>query len=700
MSRASPWWRWALLAAVTAAAAASGRGEPMVVGFDRFHAQGTAIDGGRLLYNELGCANCHGGDTGLPARRGPELATVTTRATAEWLQAFIADPSRHRAGTSMPHLFAAREAADVDAVVHYLGTLGSKTPPRPKVLRHINTDLGRELFHTKGCVACHAPRADYAPPEGRPAATEFTHASVALPELKEKYVLATLAEVIRDPLKTRPDGRMPRIELEEQDAVDIAGYLLGLSGSDGEAVPKLRPFLSNAAKAERGRAIVKTFRCAACHDLPAAVAVTTIPLQAFTGGCLGETPAAGLPRYPLSAAQRRALAAYLERRDEPLAAALRASLTLAALNCAACHERDGRGGPDGARRAYFLGDHNLGDTGRLPPPLTGAGRKLQPDWLAQTLKGSARVRPYLQTRMPVYGNAVAALPALLHESDARSERALPPGDIEAGRKLLGTQGGVSCITCHRWSDRASLGIQALDLSTMAKRLEPGWLREYLVNPAAYRPGTLMPSFWPEGKASNHAILGGDTDRQIASIFAFARSGRGLPEGIPEAASREFELTPRDRPIVMRTFLQQAGTHAILVGFPAGVHLAYDGREARPAIAWKGRFFDAYSTWFVRAAPFEKPLGDAIVSWPAPAAAEGTRRFEGYRLDAAGVPTFLFSVDGVVVEDRIEATATGLRRTLRWNVEALRSLPVSHPSGVTVSEAAGSEAGKLSYLYTW
>ena len=34
-------------------------------GFERFHAAEPSVPGGRLLYNELGCVNCHGGDDGL-----------------------------------------------------------------------------------------------------------------------------------------------------------------------------------------------------------------------------------------------------------------------------------------------------------------------------------------------------------------------------------------------------------------------------------------------------------------------------------------------------------------------------------------------------------------------------------------------------------------------------------------------------------
>ena len=121
------------------------RAEPRVVGFERFHAAAPDAAGGRLLYNELGCINCHGGDTGLPMRRGPDLTAVTARANADWLRAFIADPARHRSGTAMPHVLANQEAADVEAVVHYLGALTPKKTAPPKKISHLNAELGKAL---------------------------------------------------------------------------------------------------------------------------------------------------------------------------------------------------------------------------------------------------------------------------------------------------------------------------------------------------------------------------------------------------------------------------------------------------------------------------------------------------------------------------------------------------------------------------
>ncbi len=682
-----------LLAAVTL------RAEPLVVGFDRFHATAPSAEGGRLLFNELGCVNCHGGDTGLPARRGPDLSNVTRRVQAAWLRKFLAQPSAEHSGSAMPQLLASDHPEEIDAVVNYLGSL--QPEPMTKVKPgDVNAVRGSELFHTWGCVACHAPGPDYTPPEGAPKEADFTHRSVTFPHLQEKYVLSTLATFILDPLKVRPDGRMPRTAMETADAVDIAGYLLPFGSSLGKSAPELESFKPNKTLAERGRALVTAARCAACHQLPTEVAVPPVPLQRAEGGCLDAQPAPGIPRYALSESQRAALSLFVGQRDQPVSPAQRTTLTLEALNCLACHERDGSGGPDAARKAYFQGDHNLGDTGRYPPPLTGVGRKLQPDWLTKVLTGEYRVRPYLQTRMPVYGAATQPLGGMFAAVDARSETALTGGDDTAGRKLMGTQGGIGCITCHRWGEHPSIGIQGLDLSNLGQRIQPGWLREYLVNPAAYRPGTLMPSFWPEGKAANHEILDGDTARQIASIYSFAASANGEPEGFPALGGNEFELIPKDRPIVQRTFMEGVGTHAILVGFPTGVHLAYDGKNARPALAWKGKFFDAYNTWFSRFAPFEKPPGEAVVQWPPAPTSEARIRFSGYRLDRKGVPTFLYSLGGTTVEERFEGIEHGLRRTVTWNAAASESPVLTHPDGVTVTEDPASAPGHRLFTHLW
>ncbi|MEI7776590.1 MAG: hypothetical protein WCK17_17650, partial [Verrucomicrobiota bacterium] len=454
------------------------------------------------------------------------------------------------------------------------------------------------------------------------------------------------------------------------------------------------------AQVKRGQALVAEAQCAACHDLSKEVSSKSVPLTNKQGGCLSQAHSGRSPKYALSESQRSALSLFLNAKKEPVSPSEKATLTLQALNCYACHERDGAGGPDAAQKAYFTGDHNLGDTGRYPPPLTGVGRKLQKEWLANVLLGDNRVRPYLKTRMPVYGTATESLAGLLEDADQREEKPLRGGDDTAGRKLLGTQGGIGCITCHRWGEHASLGIQALDLSNLGQRLRPEWLREYLVDPSAYRPGTLMPSFWPGGKSSNPVILDGDTDRQIASIYSFAKSANGEPEGFPEISGGQFELVPKERPIIQRTFLKDVGTHAILVGFPTGVHLAFNAKSGQPALLWKGRFFDAYTTWFSRFAPFEKPLSEDVVRWTNAESPGSGLHFEGYKLDKNGCPSFLYTTSsGASVEDHFEGIENGILRLVTWK-EGTSEPFITHPQEVLVKEEASNKSGQRRFTYFW
>jgi hypothetical protein len=118
-------------------------------------------------------------------------------------------------------------------------------------------------------------------------------------------------------------------------------------------------------------------------------------------------------------------------------------------------------------------------------------------------------------------------------------------------------------------------------------------------------------------------------------------------------------------------MSEVGTHAIAVGLPGGLNFAFDAERVRLSLAWKGRFLDARGTWFERFAPPAEPLGEEAITFPdvfpfattktfqldkkSRSSAAPPARFGGYRLDQAGVPTFLYKTDSWQIEDRIEAT---------------------------------------------
>lgn len=677
----------------------SAQASPHVVGYERFHADKATAEGGAILFSELGCANCHGGSAAVVPRRGPNLVDLAQRIDRGWLADFLRDPESGRNGSNMPAMVHGLPDPDIDAILSYLGSVGKST--NLKAPKHANAERGSALYHEKGCVACHAPTPDFHPPHASPG-LKASPLAIAHPDLNRKTSFAALEAFLDSPSTWRPDGRMPHIALEGQEAADLTAHLLDFQDSDPGTAKKLKAWPKpEAGSVAKGRELVAKLNCAACHTIPGEKAAAPVPI---TGAgtrphdCLSPDPVAGLPHYSLTEGQRDSLLAFLagpRPGDDP-----DGHLTLAAMNCYACHDRDGIGGPTPETNPFFVGDEALGDSGRLAPPLTGIGHKLQGKWLEGVLAGAegSRVRPYLKTRMPNYPAHAKVLAEWLARIDARPDAAPlveHPGDLEAGRKLLGIVGGTNCITCHTWGEQRSLGIQALDLSSLDQRLRPEWFRSYLINPAAYRPGTLMPPLWPGGQATVRDVLGGDADRQIAAIWGFIREGEGLPEGFPDRSSGLYELVPTDRPILQRTFFEGTGTKAILVGFPGGINLAYDGSGARPAVVWRGAFFDAYQTWYSRHAPFEKPLGEKVAALGETGAETG-RRFRGYRLDAAGNPAFLFEDGEREVSERYSVADGKLVREFSWTEGGPPA--VTHPEGVEVETKA--EGKTLTFTYSW
>ena len=484
---------------------------------------------------------------------------------------------------------------------------------------------------------------------------------------------------------------------------------------------------------ERGRRRYGELGCVACHPLDgvhARAAQPAPPLAELSasGGCLDPRGRTAAPHYALGAHQRAELAAFIadaDRRVEP-SAADDLDRALTRLDCFACHARDGRGGPDDRTRGYFVGEEgvDLGDEGRFPPSLEHVGWKLKAEWLDEFLVHGGTVRPYLQARMPLFGEAhVGGMAELLADVDRGALDAffgdrglqvpdeLPrrPEDVEVGARLAGTT-GLGCVQCHVYGPHGSTGIRSVDLTTMTERIDSRWFRELLLDPKSIGMNTRMPEFLVDGGRSPVTdVFDGDAERQVEALWSALSLGAAMP--LPEGlliSSEAFDVVPVDGPRLVSVFLKDVGPRVLLVGSPERIHYAYDVARSRLVAAWTGEFFNARGTWYERAGALEE-VGEDAIEFPqglpfairAHAAATGAgwpedsglrHRVLGRILDTDGWPSFRYSL-GLTDGDLSSVTVTEtvlpaigrsgptLRR--RFEIETLTRIP-----GLTLRIASG------------
>lgn len=668
---------------------------PCVVGFERFYKPTDAVthqtEGGLLLLGELNCTACHApprewkdrlSDRGVISLNG-----VGSRLGAEDLRAFVSNPQQHKKGTIMPGLFSGKEQDPkvIETLVAYLGSLKAKKKAYPKA----NLENGKVLYHTIGCVACHAPAAaqDYKPVEAPEGSAELKVSLPAVPiVLAGGYEESALAAFLQDPLSIRHAGRMPATEMTDQEAVDVAAYLKSTIKPKATAMPAVKN--ADGALIEEGHRQFVAQRCSACHESgEKQIVKQAAPMAKLQPdhGCLSTEKISEVPDYGFSEFQRQALVLAVRSvqttTPAPDTAAQKVDTYFQRMNCYACHERNGTGGLEAARAQYFTVyeavAHSLGEIGRLPPKLDIVGRKLTTAWMEKMLWGDhGGVRGYMTARMPRFGrtNSAEIIP-LLAEVSKRPEPVqidtsglLKHHRAEAGRILMGVgKGGMGCVSCHGLKDRKSLGVPVINLSHTVQRLQPEYFKELLLNPQITQPGTLMPPLFMGRKKANE---------EVETIWTYLKEldQSRLPEGLLQTGDYELKPEKEGKPMVFRTFLDGAGMQAIAVGYPQGIHVAFDALEVRWAVLWKGRFLDAMTTWEERAMTPVKPLGEKVTSlrlsmplaklgssndaWPTPCGVEAGYHFKGYRLGKDGIPVFRYEIEGLQVEDSIQPGKDG------------------------------------------
>jgi mono/diheme cytochrome c family protein len=726
---------------------------------------------GRFLVEELGCASCHRpGENdklaaGLHTRQAPDLSTIGQRVSIDWLHHWLSTPALAHPGRLMPQMFGADEAGRTEsyAVASYLAKLGGPIkvipkPPAPKEAKSI--ERGRKLFTSVGCIVCHNDKGKEA--KGTQEQTALYPASLPAPALDclaGKTTPDKLAAFLANPLATHPGGRMPNMLLDAKESLDLANYLIfGTAQKPVLAPPKepapaqrlaafkrVDPRPAEMAAFQRlnateqwldlGKRLAIDRGCNNCHTIApggqpfanvyAAATFDDIKdAKKHAAGCLTEAPKDSAPRFSWSPSDRQAVQAFLREGTNGTgspSAAHAARVTLQRFNCLACHARDGEGGlSEGMIQELRKFEKVENAEALTPPPLTEVGRKLRMPWLSQVLTEAGRARPWMSLRMPQFGTAhVGKLPEALAALDGTEPDStihavkLTPQKIETGRHLVG-KGAFACIACHDIAGIPNHGTRGPDLALMSQRVRYDWYRRWLESAQRMQPGTKMPTVFPDGKSTVENVHNGNADLQADAMWAYLAQGPTLqlPEGMEPPKGLIVQVG--GRPELVRTFLQDAGTKAVAVGYPGGISTAFDATTCRLAFAWTGNFLDVTPVWGNRGGAPAKVLG--LRFWTAPAGFpwalnrsseppdfssrakdpafggpvpdgkvhNGPQRvfFDGYTLDKGGMPTFRYHLENddgttVSVSERPEPlrnlTAVGLARHFEIAVPAQRSL---------------------------
>ncbi len=689
----------------------------------------TQTQAGEVLISELRCAACHSGiqPGSVPEKTAPDLTTVGARVSPEYLRRFLASPTSAQPKTTMPDVLSSHPDLERDriaeALTHFLVAMSKAVfPTEPRESNDFQQ--GSALYHSVGCVACHGPKE--APPQVTPRRDEqdedqderlaakraIRPMSISLEHVAAKYSVKSLGEFLFQPLLVRSSGRMPDMKLTPKESLAIAEYLMGPKSQTAKALVPQESLI------EQGRKHFQELNCTACHSLPGFAAAPRIGLlknAKLTGGCLAATSDRS-PHFSLEDDQRTAIVAAL--REEPAAETdhVVAAKSLTTFRCIACHVRDDFGGVHETHSPFFTSSElRLGDEGRIPPPLTLIGAKLQPAWMKKVLFDGESVRPYMAARMPQYGTPnLQHLPSVFSRLDflkspdmnipSPENRSEPERQREkllraAGRELLGDK-GVNCITCHTFNGKAAPLNQGIDLMTSYSRLQPGWFHSFLRNPGAFRPRTVMPTAWPDGTAMHKTILEGDTNKQIEAIWYYLSLGTSAadPPGLRPVNTR---LAIEEQASVHRGRSQIAGFRGIAVGLPKGLSYAFNAETGTLSAIWQGEFINV--NWSGQGSgnfnPASEPvtlaqdvsfarLADENTPWPLlPTMTKEARtnpnplypknvgyQFRGYYLGESSIPTFMYRSGTIEIEDRSTVARTDEHRQLKRVVQLDSPMP--------------------------
>ena len=199
----------------------------------------TVLNEGRMAIEKYGCNACHK-IAGWEHKRkmGPSLLKIASKVDKEWFKSWVWEPKAFNKHTKMPAFFmqsnnskpefAKLNMAEVNAIAEYVWDKSKPYEPNEKY-KGGSPEKGKELISQVGCLGCHGV-------DGLEDSSNKVKAYAGpwLSGLGSKVKPDWLVSWLKKPWHYQEDTIMPSMRLTDQEANDIASYLLSLRNKQFE----------------------------------------------------------------------------------------------------------------------------------------------------------------------------------------------------------------------------------------------------------------------------------------------------------------------------------------------------------------------------------------------------------------------------------------------------------------------------------
>lgn len=208
---------------------------------------------GKELVATSNCYACHKlGTQPAALKNGPPLVQAASKLNASWMVNWVENPRHYLPKSKMPTFPFGKDEA-VAITTYVLSTSDANYGTKKNV--SVDTALlsqGEKVYAAKGCNSCHAIKGvgnNVGPDLGRVA-------SKANPTWMFNW--------IKNPQSYHPGTIMPNLGLTDQETTAVVSWL---QQNKWETMPQTQVDLNNKELANKGKALMKTYGCASCHNV-------------------------------------------------------------------------------------------------------------------------------------------------------------------------------------------------------------------------------------------------------------------------------------------------------------------------------------------------------------------------------------------------------------------------------------------------